>query len=51
VDFVAAVVANEQSFEVVQPGEGALDEPAGAAEAGAVFGLAAGDLGRDPARA
>jgi hypothetical protein len=42
VDLVAAVVADEQSFEFVQPGEGALDDPAGAAEAGAVFGLAAG---------
>jgi hypothetical protein len=32
----------------VQPGEGALDDPAGVAEAGAVFGLAAGDLRSDP---
>ena len=45
----AAVVADEQSFELVQPGEGALDDPAVAAEAGAVLGLAAGDLGLDPA--
>jgi hypothetical protein len=36
---------------VVEPGEGAFDDPAGAAEAGAVFGLAAGDLGFDPAGA
>jgi hypothetical protein len=49
VDLVAAVVADEQSFEFVQPGEGALDDPAGAAEAGAVFGPAAGDLRCDPA--
>ena len=48
-DFVAAVVADEQPLEVVQPGEGALDDPAGATEPGAVPGLAAGDLGRDPA--
>ncbi len=47
-DVVAAVVADEESFELVQPGEGALDDPAVAAEAGAVLGLAAGDLGSDP---
>jgi hypothetical protein len=28
---------------VAQPGEGALDDPAGATEAGAVLGLAASD--------
>ena len=50
-DLVAAVVADEQSLEVVQPGEGALDDPADTAEAGAVFGLAAGDLGADAAPA
>jgi hypothetical protein len=49
VDLVAAVVADEQPLEVVQPSEGALDDPAGAAQAGAVLGLAAGDLGFDPA--
>jgi hypothetical protein len=47
VDLVAAVVADEQPLEVVQPGEGALDDPAGAAEPGAVLGLAARDLGAD----
>ena len=47
-DLVAAVVADEQPLEVVEPGEGALDDPAGAAEPGAVLGLAAGDLGLDP---
>ena len=51
VDFVAAVVADEQSFEVVEPGEGALDNPADASEAGAVLGLAARDLGADAAAA
>jgi hypothetical protein len=49
VDLVAAVVANEQSLELVQPGEGALDDPAGAAKTGAVLGLAAGNLRFDPA--
>lgn len=48
---VAAVVANEQPLELVQPGEGALDDPAVAAEPGAVCGLAAGDLRSDPAPA
>jgi hypothetical protein len=48
VDLVAAVVADEQPLVVVEPSEGALDDPAGAAEAGAVLGLAACDLGRDP---
>ena len=46
-DFVAAVVADEQSFEVVEPGEGALDDPAPPAEPGAVLGLAASDDGFD----
>jgi hypothetical protein len=48
VNVVAAVVADEEPFELVEPGEGAFDDPAVAAEAGAVFGLAAGDLGCDP---
>ena len=47
-DVVASVVADEESFELVQPGEGAFDDSAVAAEAGAVFCLAAGDLGSDP---
>jgi hypothetical protein len=51
VHFVAAVVADEQSFAVVEPSEGALDDPADAAEPGAVLGLAAGDLGLDPSSA
>ena len=48
VDLGAAVVADEQPLEVVQPGEGALDDPASTTEAGAVLGLAAGDLRLDP---
>jgi hypothetical protein len=51
VDFVAAVVADEQSFELVQPGEGAFDDPAVAAEPGAVLGFAACDFGCDAAAA
>jgi hypothetical protein len=49
VHVVAAVVADEQPLELMQPGEGPLDDPAVAAEAGAVPGLAAGDLGSDAA--
>jgi hypothetical protein len=47
VHFVAAVVADEESLVVVEPGEGALDDPADAAEAGAVPALAPSDLGLD----
>ncbi len=47
----AAVVADEQPFELMQPGEGALDHPAVTAEPGAVLSLAAGDLRCDPALA
>ena len=46
-DLVAAVVADEQPFEVMEPGEGAFDHPADGAEPGAVLGLAAGDHGFD----
>ena len=46
-DFVAPVVADEQSFEVVQPGEGPLDDPAHAAESGTVAEVAVTDLGLD----
>jgi hypothetical protein len=49
VDLGAAVVAHEQPLEVMQPGEGALDDPADAAEAGAMLGSAAGYLGADAA--
>jgi hypothetical protein len=51
VDLGAAVVADEESLELVEPGEGAFDDPADAAESGAVLGLAAGDLGGDAAAA
>lgn len=47
-DLVAAVVANEQPLEVMQPGEGALDDPTCTAEPGAVLGLATRDLRFDP---
>ena len=48
-DFVTAVVADEQPLEVVEPSEGALDHPTSATQAGAVLALAASDLGSDPA--
>jgi hypothetical protein len=47
VDLVATVGAEEQATAVVQPGEGAFDDPALAAEAGAVSALTACDHGRD----
>jgi hypothetical protein len=43
-DLMAAVVADEQPLEMVQPSEGALHDPAGAAQTGAVVGLAARNL-------
>lgn len=43
----AALVADAQAFELVQVSEGAFDDPADAAEAGAVLGLAVGDHGCD----
>ena len=42
-DVVAAVGADEESAACVEPGEGAFDDPAVSAEAGAVLGLAASD--------
>ena len=50
-DFVAAVVADEQPLEVMQPGEGALDDPADAAQPGAVLGPASSDDRLDASRA
>jgi hypothetical protein len=49
VDVVAAVSADEETTAVVEPGEGALDDPAVTAEPGAVLGLPSRDLGSDPA--
>jgi hypothetical protein len=46
---VAAVGPDEQSAAVVEPGEGAFDDPALTAEPRAVPGLPAGDYGFDPA--
>lgn len=40
------LVAGPQAFELVEPGEGALDDPAGLAQAGPVGGALAGDLRR-----
>ena len=50
-DLVAAVVADEEAFVVVEPGEGALDDPADSAEPGAVLALSPSDLRFDPAGA
>lgn len=50
-DLGSPVVADEQPLEVMQPGEGAFDDPAHTPEPGAVLGLAASDLGCDPTRA
>lgn len=47
-DVGAAVVADEQTPELVQPGERPLDHPAKAAETGAMLGRAAGDHRFDP---
>ena len=47
----AALEANEQTLEVVEMSEGALDHPAHAAKSGAVLGLAASDEWSDPALA
>jgi len=43
VDLVVAVGAQEQPAAVVEPGEGAFDDPAVAAEPGSVFGVTARD--------
>ena len=42
-DFVESVGAQQESAAVVEPGEGAFDDPAVASEPGSVFGLAASD--------
>ncbi len=48
-DVVATVGAEEQAASVVEPGEGAFDDPAVASESGAVLGLSAGDHRLDAA--
>lgn len=48
-DVAAALVADSESFEGVQPGEGAFDDPAPASEPGAVLRVAAGDAVTDAA--
>ncbi len=50
-DVAASLVAGAESFEGVQPGEAALDDPALSAEAGAVGDAAAGDPRCDAAGA
>src|SRR5689334_11859819 len=49
VDVGAALVANEQTAALVQPGEGAFDDPALAAESGSVPAEATCDQRFDPA--
>src|SRR3954453_901985 len=46
-DVSAAFPAEPETAEEVQPGEGALDDPAAGAESGSVFALATGDGGLD----
>jgi len=41
VDVVATIGADEQAATIMEPGEGAFDDPAVAAEAGSVLGAAA----------
>ncbi len=50
VDVGAAFVAQPESSVLVEPRDGALNDPALAAQAGAVAGVLAGDPGFDPAR-
>lgn len=47
-DVGAAVIAAREAAVVVQPGEGALDDPALRPKPGPVLGVALGDLRRDP---
>lgn len=44
-----SLVADAEPFELVKPGEGALDYPADLAQSGAVGGTASGDHGFDAA--
>jgi hypothetical protein len=45
----ASLVADAESFELVQPGEGVLDHPTDLAQAGAMGDAASGDHGFDAA--
>ena len=49
VDVGAAFVAQSESSVLVEPGDGAFDDPALAAEPGAVAAVDPGDLGFDAA--
>jgi hypothetical protein len=49
VEVGAYLVADAEAFELVEPGEGPLDDPACLAQAGAVWDASAGDLGCDAA--
>lgn len=49
VDVVASFPADAQAAEAVQPGDGALDDPAEGPQAGAVQLATFGDRGPDPA--
>src|SRR5205823_7767905 len=51
VEVGASFVADEQPFELVEPGEGAFDYPAPVAKAGAVAAATACDRGLDAALA
>ncbi len=48
-EVAAAFVADAEPFELVEPGEGALDDPSGFAQAGAVGDAASRDQGLDAA--
>jgi hypothetical protein len=47
VEIGASLVADAEPFELVQPGEGSLDDPAHLAESGTVGDAASGDQGFD----
>jgi len=49
VEIGVSFVAGAEPFELVQPGEGALDHPAHCAQSGAVGDAASGDQGFDAA--
>jgi hypothetical protein len=49
VEVGAYLVADPESFELVEPGEGPLDDPTGLAQSGTMSGAFAGDLRFDAA--